>query len=109
MTDQTLPPTPGPDAPSEPLIPVAAVTAFAVAALALFVAFGAHLSSDQRGAILGVIAPLGVIVTAVWSRLKVYSPASVHALLQRAKEQRATRTTMPYTKTGDVYNPGGPV
>jgi ABC-type nickel/cobalt efflux system permease component RcnA len=104
MSDTGLPDVPPPTAPKEPLAYVAAITAFVVAALALFVSFGLDISDDQQAAILGFIAPAAVIVTALWSRLKVWSPASVRAALLAVKAAPAKRS-MPYTSTSDVRDP----
>lgn len=74
---------PGPNAPAEPLITVTGITAVVAAALAGAVAFGLHISDDQKAAILGVVAVIAPIVVGVWGRAKVYSPATVRALLVR--------------------------
>lgn len=104
MPDLDLPDVPPAGAPTEPLISVAAVTAFVVSAIACGVAFGLPISDDQQVATLGVIAPAAVIVTAVWSRRRVFSPASVRALVVEARTRRASRTSMPYT-TGGIVSP----
>lgn len=97
MSDTGLPDVPKPGAPSEPVLTRGAITAFVTAALVLFVAFGVHISNDRQAAILGIIAPLAVVVTAVWSRLKTFSPRTVRMMVQQARaEERgkhAARTT----------------
>lgn len=55
----------------EPLITAAGITAAVTAAVGLLVAFGVHISDGQTTAILGVIAVLAPIVTALASRGKV--------------------------------------
>jgi hypothetical protein len=95
-----LPEVPPPLAPKEPLAGVAAITAFVTSAIVLFVAFGASVSDDQQAAILGFIAPAAVIVTALWSRLKVYAPRTVFRMVQQARaDERAAKRSMPYTRT----------
>lgn|SRR4051812_339263 len=106
MSDTGIPATPPPGAPSEPLAKVGAVTAFVVAAIALGVAYGLPVSNDQQAAILGIIAPLAAIITAVWGRLKVWSPATVRAAL--LAKPSATRRTMPYASPGTAGNPIAP-
>lgn len=87
MSGTGLPEVPAPDAAKEPLAYVAAVTTFVVAALALFVAFGLDISDDQQAAILGFIAPAAVIVTVLWSRLKVFAPKTVRQMVQQARAE----------------------
>lgn len=103
MTSTGLPEVPPPHAPKEPLIGVAAVTAFVTSAIVLFVAYGAQISDDRQAAILGIIAPAAVIVTALWSRLKVYAPRTVRRMIQQARvDERTAKRTMPYTSTTEV-------
>lgn len=71
------------DAPAEPLVTVGVITAFATAILALLVAFAVPLSAGQQTAILGVLATAVPIVTALWGRLKVFSPRTVARLTAR--------------------------
>lgn len=86
MTD--LPETPGPNAPTEPLITVGTITAVAAAVVGAVVAFGIHLTADQRGAILTLIGVVAPFVVAVWGRAKVFAPATVHAMVGAAKKQQ---------------------
>lgn len=84
MTDV---PTPGPDAPAEPLISVGSITAIISAGLATAVAFGLHITEDQKSALLiliGLLAPLAVTLI---GRAKVFSPKTVRALLKSANER----------------------
>lgn len=96
MSDPSIPPTPPPGAPKEPLVGVAAITALVIAGLALFVSFGLNISNDQQSAILGIIAPLAVVATALWSRVRVYSPATVRAMLLRLRDEKPA-DRMQYT------------
>lgn len=97
MSDAGLPEVPPPNAPKEPLAYVAAITTFVVAALALFVAFGLKISDDQQAAILGFIAPAAVIVTVLWSRLKVWSPRTVRQVVQQARAEERGKHAAPDT------------
>lgn len=79
---------PTPHSPSEPLLTVGAITAAVVALLALLVAFGVHMSNDQRAAILGVVAAIAPLVTAIIGREHVWSPRSVARLLAADRKRR---------------------
>ncbi|MDN4174747.1 hypothetical protein QWY28_17430 [Nocardioides sp. SOB77] len=59
----------------EPALTVGTVTAAVTAVLALLVAFGLDLTSEQQAAILGVVGVLAPIVATVITRTKV-SPAN---------------------------------
>jgi membrane protein implicated in regulation of membrane protease activity len=102
MSDTGLPEVPKPGAPSEPLVPVAVITTFVVSAIALGVAFGLPVNDDQQAAILGFIAPAAVIVTVVWSRLKVFSPRTVRQVVQQAVAQERGRHAARDTSAADV-------
>lgn len=106
MSDTGVPAIPPPGAPSEPLAKVGGAVTVVTAVIALVVAFGLKLSDAQVAAILGVVAVIAPIITTLWGRLKVWSPASVRAaLLAKAP---ATRRTMPYTTPGTGGNPIAP-
>jgi hypothetical protein len=97
-----LPPVPPMrSAASEPLATVGVVTALAVAVIVLLVSFGVHIRDDQRLAIVGVIAAAAPIVTALWGRLKVWSPKTVARLaadLRRSPPPAGPlRSTLPPT------------
>lgn len=81
----TLPAVPEPGAPKEPLVSVATITALASAVLVLVVAFGLKLSADQMTALIGFIAVAAPIVVAVVGRMKVFSPATVRAMMVAKK------------------------
>ncbi|MCX4470437.1 hypothetical protein OOK41_08975 [Micromonospora sp. NBC_01655] len=73
---------PSPDsAATEPLVTVGVLTAAVTAVLALLVAFGLPLSDAQQTAILGLVAVLAPLVVAAIARGRVYSPATVRAML----------------------------
>ena len=55
----------------EPAVVIGTVTAAVAAVLALLIAFGVDLTQDQQVAILGVIAGVGPLVSAVLTRRKV--------------------------------------
>jgi hypothetical protein len=80
-----LPPVPGPGAPAEPLISVGTITALLAAGLAIAVAFGLHLTDDQKGAVLSLIALVAPFVVAVVGRAKVFSPKTVRAMIVAKK------------------------
>lgn len=85
---QPLPEVPSVTAPAEPLVGVAAFSAFVVAAIALLVSFGVHVSDGQRLAIVGVIATGAPIVTVLWARRRVFSPRTVAQLVTKARAGR---------------------
>lgn len=66
---------------SEPLWTVGGITAAVTAVLALAVAFGLDLSTEQEAAILGVVAVVAPLIVTVIGRGRVYSPATVARLL----------------------------
>lgn len=55
----------------EPVLTVGSITALITAGFALLVSFGMHISDDKQSAILGVVAVLVPLVTAVVARRKV--------------------------------------
>jgi hypothetical protein len=106
MSDTGVPATPPPGASKEPLLAVGTITTAVTALIVLAVAYGAHVSGGQQAAILGFIAAAAPLVTAVWGRFRVWSPATVRAaLLAKAS---ASRRTMPYTNPGTAGNPNAP-
>lgn len=102
MSDTGLPEVPAPGAPKEPLLPVAAISAFVVSAIALGVAYGLNISDDQQAAILGFIAPAAVIVTVIWSRLRVFAPRTVRQLVHQAVAQERLKRAAKTTADADV-------
>lgn len=83
-----MPDIPGPDAPAEPLITVTGITTLVGALISGAVAFGLHISDDQKAAIIAVVAVVAPIVVGVWGRSRVYSPATVRALLDKPIRRR---------------------
>lgn len=83
----SLPEVPQPGAPTEPLTPVAAIVAVVTAALGLVVAFGFKLSPDQTATIIGVFSVAAPVIVAIWGRRKVFSPATVRALVTQAEKK----------------------
>lgn len=73
--------------PAEPLLTVGAITTAGTVLLGLLVAFGLHLSDDQRQAILAALAVLAPLITAIWGRSKVYSPRTAARLVQDARRR----------------------
>jgi uncharacterized membrane protein YgaE (UPF0421/DUF939 family) len=80
------PATPDPTS-KEPALKVGAIVAFVGAALGLGVAFGLKLTPEQTAAILGVTTFAAPLVTALWARRKVYSPARVAELLRQERRR----------------------
>lgn len=66
---------------SEPALTIGSVGAAVAALVALLVAFGVPISQEQTVAILGVVASVGPLLAAVLIRRKVWSPASLAALV----------------------------
>lgn len=67
----------------EPATVIGATTAAVAAVLVLVVAFGAPLTADQKFAIVGVVAPVGYLAQGIWTRFRVWSPASVARVAAR--------------------------
>jgi hypothetical protein len=104
VSDLGIPATPPPGAPSEPLAKVGGLVTAITAITALVVAFGLKLSDAQVAAILGVAAVLAPIITTVWGRLKVWSPATARAAILAAGRHREGSRRMPYTPTTKVVD-----
>jgi hypothetical protein len=68
---------------SEPALAVGTVTAAAGAVLALLVAFGLNLTSAQTASILGVTTVAAPLVSAWFTRGRVYSPKTVARMMRR--------------------------
>lgn len=79
----SVPQIPAPDAPHEPLLSTGSVVAVVTGILAVLVAFGLNISDDLRGAILTIVGVLAPIVVALIGRTKVFSPATVRAMVLR--------------------------
>lgn len=99
---------------AEPLRAVGTGTGAVAAVLALFVAFGGHLTQDQTTAILGAAAVLGPLVVAEVGRLRVYSPATVRRMLltpptsatQAAETTQEVPTATPAAQSASTAAPG---
>ena len=76
-------------AQTEPANLVATITAAVTAVIALLVAYGFDISTEQQVAILGVVAVLAPVVAGIVTRSKVYSPASTAKI---ANESAVTGT-----------------
>jgi uncharacterized membrane protein len=83
------------DYPAEPLITTGAVTAAVAAALMVAVSFGLHLTRDQVVAIGGLVAAVAPLVAALVGRSKVFSKASVAAMLRHQTDMRRRFATSP--------------
>lgn len=81
-----------PDA--EPAITAGSITALVTAILGLLVAFGASITTEQREAILGLVAVLGPIAVALLIRPHVIPVAKVNEVpvaAQALKRAEATK------------------
>lgn len=76
-------PTPEQAQSTEPALKVSAIVSFVGAVLALVVAFGFKLTPDQTATIMAVTAVVAPLVSGWFTRSRVWSPASVAALLRR--------------------------
>jgi hypothetical protein len=68
---------------TEPLRGVGIITAAVSAAVGLAIAFGAPISPDSRVAIATAVGPVSALVVWLWGRRKVFSPATVHAMITK--------------------------
>lgn len=66
---------------SEPALIISAVMGVIEAALALLVAFGLGLTAEQTGALLAFAAAVGAVVSGLFIRSQVYSPATANDLI----------------------------
>lgn len=66
---------------TEPALTIGGVGAAVAATVTLLVSFGVPITQEQTVAILGVVASVGPLVAAVLIRRKVWSPASLAAVL----------------------------
>lgn len=105
MSDTGLPDVPPPGAAKEPLAAVAVITTFVVALIALVVSFGLNISDAQQSAILGFVAPAAVLVTVLWSRLRVFAPRTVRQMVQHARDEERGRHAAPDTSRAVVTEP----
>jgi hypothetical protein len=76
-----LPQTPPPNAPAEPLISVGTITAVVAALVAAGIAFGLHITDDQKGTLLTLVGLVAPLVVDLIGRTKVFSPRTVRAML----------------------------
>lgn len=68
----------------EPAVIIGLVVGFVTTVIALVVAFGVDLSTEQQGAILAVVAALAALVQAFLTRGVVFAPASVARIEDQA-------------------------
>jgi len=61
----------------EPALVIGLITAAVASVLVLLAAFGVQLTPEQQVAVIGVIAGVGPLITAIISRTKVTSTATV--------------------------------
>jgi hypothetical protein len=82
----SLPAVPPVSAPKEPLVSVTTITLVTEALIALVAVFGFKLSADKTAAILGFEAVAAPIIIMIIGRLKVFSPATVRAMVLNARK-----------------------
>lgn len=80
MADHLAPPS---GASREPAAVIGLVTTAVASVLAVLVAFGIDLTSEQQVAILGVVAGVGPIVAALLIRRKVSATAATVATIEK--------------------------
>lgn len=68
----------------EPSITIGVISTVVASALTMAVSFGAPISQEQQTAILGFVAAVGPLVTALLIRRQVYSPQSVRRMVSDA-------------------------
>ena len=68
----------------EPANLVGTITAAVTAGIALLVAYGFDISTEQQVAILGVVAVIAPVIAGIITRSKVYSPASAQRVANEA-------------------------
>lgn len=94
-----------PTSSSEPLLFVGLVVAVVTALGAVLVEAGIELSPGLQAAVVGLVSALGALVVAIWGRSKVFSPATVQALIQQTGGA-ATVSTKADDTTVTAENPG---
>lgn len=90
----------------EPSIIVGTITAVVTAAIALLVAFGVELSTEQQVAVLGVVAAVAPLVAALITRTKVHANASVAAVSVHGTTLAGPASSLPDGTPVDVYPTG---
>lgn len=85
----SIPVTPAPDPESkEPALKVGTIVAVVGAVLSLLVSFGFTLTPEQTTAILAVTTIAAPLVSAWFTRSRVFSPAKVAELLRKEVTRR---------------------
>lgn len=82
------PPDPDAELPRQPALKIGAIMSVITAMIGAAIVFGAD--KEQAEAVLGIVAALAAaapLVSAVWTRRKVWSPASVAELLRRERRR----------------------
>ncbi len=102
MSATGIPEVPAPGAAKEPLLTVGALVTLATALLGLGTKFGLNISDGQKDAILAFLVVAAPIVVALIGRLKVWSPASVRAVVQQARAEERGRHAAPDTSQGVI-------
>lgn len=78
----SLPPAPD-ETSKEPALKAGLVVGFVGAVIATGVAFGLKLTPEQSTALIGLATFAAPVVSAIWTRRKVFSPATVAELLRK--------------------------
>ena len=80
---------------SEPSVTLGGVSTAVSSLIALYVAFGGHMTADQQTKLLAAIAALAPIVTALWVRYHVYSPKTVNEIASDSADKGAPQVPPP--------------
>lgn len=89
----------------EPALAVGSVTAAVGAVLALLVAFGLDLTGEQTAAILGVTTVVAPLVSAWFTRSRVWSPRSVAELQPRRGQNARAEVRFVASPEGEPDQP----
>ena len=68
----------------EPSITIGVISTVVASALTMAVAFGAPITQEQQTAILGFVAAVGPLITALFIRRRVYAPQTVRRMVSNA-------------------------
>jgi len=82
-----LPPAPGKQS-KEPALKIGAIVSVVTAAVGAAVIFGAdEQRANELLALVAALAAAAPLITAAWTRMRVWSPKSVAELLSRQRRQ----------------------
>jgi hypothetical protein len=78
------------------------ITTCGTALLACLVAFGIPFNNTQQAALLGLLPILAPVIVMLVGRSKVFSPATVRALVKQARNESAK--ALPTTRNTGVFD-----